>query len=265
MERKLGINANCLHDLTELEALPLIKEAGFENFFTGAYRREDVAVLKETADKLDLTYEFIHAPFRGINEMWMPGMGYLTMYNAMKESIDAAALYQIPYVITHVSSGWTPPEITDMGLARYDDLVIYAKEKGVIVAFENLRMVGNLSYFSDRYAGMDNVRFCFDVGHENCYTKTVKWLDIFTNRVCCTHIHDNMGRPLYDKTGDPDTHLLPFDGNCDYAEMMRKLDFYGYTGSLTLEVGQHVPAYQKLSPKEFLATCYERLTKIAKM
>ena len=266
MERKLGINAGCLADVTELDALEKIKAAGFETFFTGSFRRDGgVPKIKKRADELGLIYEFIHAPFRGINEMWMPGLGYLTMFNAMKESIDAAAENGIPIVITHVSSGWTPPQVNDLGLSRYDDIVLYAKDRGVTVAFENLRMLGNLACLVDRYEQMDNVKFCFDCGHEHCYTKTVKWMDIFTTKTCCTHIHDNMGRPFEDKTNDYDSHMLPFDGTYDYEQMMRKLDEYGYSGSLMLEVGQNRPEYRAMSHEDFLATCYERIKKISMM
>ena len=266
MERKLGINAECLKGVSEFDALPLIKAAGFDTFFTGAYRRDgSVSKIRKRADELGLTYEFIHAPFAGINEMWMPGLGYLTMFNAMKESIDSAAENDIPMVITHVSSGWNPPQVNDLGLSRYDEIVLYAKERGVTVAFENLRLVGNLACLVDRYEKMDNVKYCFDCGHEHCYTKTIKWMDIFTTKTCCTHIHDNMGRPFDDKVNDYDAHLLPFDGTYDYEQMMRKLDEYGYTGSLMLEVTQYRPQYEQMSHEDFLATCYERIKKISMM
>ncbi|MBQ8388911.1 MAG: sugar phosphate isomerase/epimerase [Clostridia bacterium] len=266
MKRKLGINASCLRGISQLDALSMIKAAGFDTFFTGHFESsEEVGAIKKKADELGLVYEFIHAPFNGINEMWMPGLGYLTMFDAMKQSIDHAAEHGVPAVITHVSSGWTPPQVNDLGLSRYDDIVLYAKDRGVTVAFENLRLLGNLAVLVDRYEHMDNVRFCFDCGHEHCYTKTVKWLDIFTNKVCCTHIHDNMGRPFDDKTNDYDSHMLPFDGTYDYEQMMRKLDEYGYAGPLTLEVGQNRPDYQAMSPEAFLATCYERIKKISEM
>lgn len=266
MKRKLGINAFCLNGIGEVEALPLIKEAGFETFFTAAEAREDVAAVQKRARELSLECEFIHAPFRHINEMWMPGMGYLEVFDYMKESIDAAAENGIPAVITHVSSGWRAPQVNDLGLLRYDELVLYARERGVVLAFENLRMLGNLACLVDRYEHMDNVRFCFDCGHEHCYTKTVSLMDVFTTRVCCTHIHDNFGRALEDKTSDPDLHLLPFDGNYDYKGMMRKLDEYGYTGSLMLEVMQdRSDAYGAMSPEAFLATCYERIKRISEM
>ena len=265
MNRKLGIIANCLRGVSAVDALEKIKAAGFETFFTDNYKDADVAEIKKRADELGLEYEFIHAPFHNINQMWMPGMGYLEVFDYMKESIDSAAKHGIPYVITHVSSGWKAPQVNDLGLARYDELVVYARDRGVILAFENLRLLGNLACLVDRYEGLDCVRFCFDCGHEHCYTKTVSLLDVFTDRVCCTHIHDNMGRPFEDKVNDFDTHLLPFDGTYDYKKMMQKLDEYGYTGSLMLEVGQTREEYAKLSHEEFLATCYERIKRISQM
>jgi sugar phosphate isomerase/epimerase len=47
--------------------------------------------------------------------------------------------------------------------------------------------------------------------------------------------------------------------------MMKKLDEYGYTGSLMLEVSQNREEYIKMTHEAFLATCYERILKISKM
>ena len=267
MKRKLGINVDCLRGIkTDLETLEIAHELGFEAFFVGARRLEEIAALKKRGDELGMDFEFIHAPFGGINEMWMPGMGYLTMFNAMKETIDTAAACGIPTVITHVSSGWTPPQVNDLGFSRYDDIVLYAKEKGVTIAFENLRMLGNLAVMVDRYEKMDNVMYCYDCGHEHCYTKTVSWLDIFTTRLLCTHIHDNPGRPFEDKVNDYDYHWLPFDGSVNYERMMRKLDEYGYKGSLMLEMNIHVrPEYKEMGCEAFMKAAFDRIKKISEM
>ena len=265
MKRKLGIIACCLDGVSEVDALEKIKAAGFESIFTSAYKDAEVREIKKKADELGLTCEFIHAPFHHINEMWTPGIGYVEVFDYMKESIDTAAKNGIPTVITHVSSGWNPPAVNDLGLARYDELVLYARERGVVLAFENLRLLGNLACLVDRYEKLDNVKFCFDCGHEHCYTKTVSLMDVFTTRVICTHIHDNHGRALEDKTTDGDEHLLPFDGTYDYEKMMRKLDEYGYSGTLMLEVFQNTETYKSMGHEAFLATCYERIKKISQM
>lgn len=265
IKRKFGINANCLKGYSELDSLELIKKAGFDSVFIIAYKNDEVAAVKQRADELGLVVEFIHAPFDGINNMWLPGVGYLDIFEKMKESIDSAASNGIEGVVVHVSSGWQAPAVNDLGFARYDELVIHAKEKGVKLVFENLRVTGNLACLVDRYEKLPHVMFCYDVGHEHCYTKTVRWMDIFTTRLFCTHIHDNPGRPFEDKVNDFDWHQLPFDGTCDYAHMMSDLDKYGYAGRLTLEVTQYKPEYEHWTAEEFLATCYERIEKISKM
>ena len=166
-------------------------------------------------------------------------------------------------VICHISASWFPPEICDIGLERYDRLVEYAGGKGVKIAFENLRKIGNVAYFADRYEGADNVVFCYDCGHEHCYTQTVCFPDIFRDRMAYTHIHDNFGRSKDDYYGDPDLHLMPFDGEIDYSRVVRKLDEYGYEGSLTLEVSNSV--YPDESRESFIARAYDAIIRISHM
>lgn len=260
MNRKVGIVVGCLGGEIPLTTqLEMMKETGFETFFSGLCSLETTAAMKEKATALGMTFETIHAPFSGINNMWIPGLDYLTVYNGIKRSIDNAAACGIPAIVLHVSSGWYPPGISDLGLARYDELVFYAAERGVTVAFENLRCVGNLAYFTDRYEKLDNVRFCYDFGHEHCYTVTVPWMDIFRDKLICTHIHDNYGC-TDGKNSDPDIHLLPFEGNTDYQRCVDKLDEYGYQGPLTLEVTN--ARHKDLAPEAFLKTCYERVQRI---
>ena len=265
MQRKIGINTDCLRGETdELTVLSMAHEIGFECFTTSAFTLPEVAALKNRADALGMDFPFLHAPYRGINAMWLEGDGHLPLYEGMVTAIDSAAACGVSAVITHVSSGWQAPPVCDLGLSRYDALVAHAEEKGVTLAFENLRMVGNLACLMDRYANRDAVRFCFDCGHEHAYTKTVSWPDIFTDKMVATHIHDNPGRDFYDKESNPDLHWLPFDGTYNYHSMMRRLDAYGYAGPLVLEVFRSMREdYMALSDKAFLETAYERIKRIS--
>ena len=58
-------------------------------------------------------------------------------------------------------------------------------------------------------------------------------------------------------------HWLPFKGDVDYEDMMKKLNKYGYEGSLILEVSKS--SKSELTHEEWLADCYERAKKISEM
>ena len=187
------------------------------------------------------------------------------IFRNLLQSVETASDNGIPILVTHISSTWKPPEINPVGQARFDRLVEHAKEKNVMIAFENLRVVGNVAYFGDRYYDEKHVRFCYDCGHEHCFTRTVPWMDMFGDRVAITHIHDNFGIGK-ERVDGTDLHLLPFDGNFDYARMMRKLDEYEYTGTLMLEVGNDSREdYGKLTPEEFVNTAFERVKRISEL
>lgn len=262
IKRKLGINAEFCDQLASIDALDLIAKAGFEATFTLECDTHKVALIKEKADKLELEFDILHAPFAKINDMWTsPDLP--ESYHKMIETIDAAAENRISTVIIHISGGWNPPQINDLGLSRFDSLVDYAKERGVTLAFENLMVVGNVAYFTDRYRDRDNVGFCFDAGHEHCNTKTVSWLDIFCERTIATHIHDNFSRGE-DRVPGIDLHRLPLDGTYDYKAMMQRLNKYSYKGTLMLEVFMHrSEEYLKMTPSEFLDLAYSRIKTVS--
>lgn len=272
MERRLGVQSTCLVGIPEVEALKYIKDAGFDCFFTGRYKLDTVAELKNEADKLGLDFEFIHAKWNYadalggrfyMNDFWKPGLAYLPLFDATIEALDSAAACGIPGICQHVTAGWVAPPATDLGFERFDRLVEHAVKKGVKLTFENLRNFGLLAALLERYDRVPEVGFCYDNGHEHCYTETVPFLDLWGKRTYFTHLHDNYGRDKEDPAKDADYHLLPYDGNFDYGAMIEKMDKYGYQGALTLEVGQR-KEYQHMSPEEFLAMLYERTVRLSK-
>ncbi|MBR4910961.1 MAG: sugar phosphate isomerase/epimerase [Clostridia bacterium] len=263
MERKFGIELECLKykDIECGVLLKMIKEAGFDSVFSNKFEPAEVAEIKEKAEKAGLGVDFLHAPFRGVNDFWCPGLDYLPLKKNIVKSINSAADNAIPIVVMHVDSGWNPPKICDIGLNRFDELVEYADAKGVKIAFENIRNFGTLSAMMQRYRGIDTVGYCYDCGHEHCYTETVRFTDLFGSVILCTHIHDNMGK---DGRPDPDDHLMMFDGNIDYADMMARLNAVGYKGTLTVELEKD-DRYAHMTDEEYIKTAYERIVKISKL
>ena len=206
--------------------------------------------------------ETLHAPFDGINDMWGEDMekGEI-MLNRFKNSIDKCEKYNIPVTIVHVSSGRPMPDITPIGVERYASLFSYAGEKGVKIALENLRYSENLSYFLDRFS---QPGFCWDVGHENCFTDNIKFMELFGNRLCALHIHDN--RCIKDR----DDHLIPFDANIDFDYVAQAIADSGYNGTVMLEIGKSVTVdgkqvYGNLSDEEYIEKAAASAKKLSDM
>lgn len=263
MRRKLGINIDCITNQDPVETLIKAKEIGFHSFFTLLCSFEKTMEIKAKADEIGMKYEFIHAPFEKVNDMWSKEEIQCLPYDNYIKSIDVASKAKVPAIIMHLSSGWDIPEICYKGLERFDKVVKHAKEKGVIIAIENLRLKENFAYMMDRYEKEENVKFCYDVGHEHCYTPMVDVMDICGERAIFTHVHDNRGRDKNDWYANYDEHKLPFDGSIDYKHVVEKLDQYNYTGPIMLEVFNKV--YPEMSDDEFLQTAYNRAVKIEKL
>jgi len=262
MKRKIGINADCIRGGFTYGNIKKLRDAGFEHYFIGDLSGS-FGKYRDIGESVGMSFDSIHAPFKDINQMWLEGDGYRQIFGRMKLAIDTAANHSVPYVVIHISSGWEPPETNELGFSRYDQLVNYAEEKRVTVAFENLRTKTHLLEVIERYKDRKYVRFCYDCGHEHCYTQGIDWIKEFGDKLACVHIHDNFG---YDRSTDPDAHLIPFDGNIDYADMVRRLDSVGYTGPIMLEVfNSSKPEYAAMTEDEFFALCAERAKRIADM
>ena len=117
----------------------------------------------------------------------------------------------------------------------------------------------NLRYFFDRY---DHPVFCWDTGHENCYTDGIKHMELFGDRLGALHIHDN--RCVWDS----DDHILPYDGAIDFDKVARYIAKSGYEGTVMLEVcrnpvidGKNV--YEALTDEEYVERATSAVKKIA--
>lgn len=192
-----------------------------------------------------ITCDNLHAPYKNINHMWGEDEEAGTeMLRQLTDSVDKCAQYGIPATIVHLSSGRPMPEITPIGLKRYETLFAYAKQKGVKVALENLRYAENLAYFMENYP---DCVYCWDCGHEYAYTHE-KYLPKYGHRLAALHLHDN-------RCGvDTDDHLLPFEGNIPMEQVAQDLANSGYQGTLMLEIGRLIATktYDDMPEEEFM-------------
>ena len=264
-KRELGLNCCCRSGVDRLTVLEWIKAAGFTHTFSHSYRAEEVRALKNKAYSLGLQFDFLHAPTFDLNNIWLNGDAFLTLQNALEECIDSAAETAIPVVVMHVSAGKNPPQICDVGLKRFDALVDRAARKNIKIAFENMRKFGNHAYIMERYETAPNVGFCYDLGHENCFTPNVPYLDLYGKRLLCTHVHDNFGVPTEPDVWD-DLHLLPFDGDLNFKAKLQKLDECGFSGCLMLELkDKYRPAYKDMQAEAFIFEAFQRAKRLLEL
>ncbi|MBR2353511.1 MAG: sugar phosphate isomerase/epimerase [Clostridia bacterium] len=243
--RKIGMNVFLRY--TDDAYVSYMKELGFEAAFTASVK--DPAEQARIADlfaRHGLSYDFLHAPFTLINDMWLDNENGEIMLADLLESVDRCSEVGVPVDVIHLSAKDTPPSVSDIGRRRYHTLVDYAAKKGVKLAFENLRKLYNVAWAMEEFRDADHVGFCWDCGHENCFTKNVEFMTLYGDRLLCTHIHDNRGLQGLDD------HMIPFDGNLNFNRFAEHIRASGYQGALMMEIAERMPCYEEMSREAYL-------------
>ena len=228
-----------------------LKENGFDATFVDL-ENERLGEILSVLKKYDIVCENCHAPFNGINEMWRVGESGDKMLERLLNCVDECAHYGIPTLVVHLSSGQYPPRINDIGIGRYDRLMQYATEKGVVIAYENIRRLDNVAFAMENYP---QAGFCWDVGHEACYMNGTAFMPLFGKRIVALHLHNNTG--IYDE----DLHRLPYDGVIDMDRTAKHLADSNYGGAVMLEVTMRTAGIA--SPDEFYPKAYAAAKRFA--
>lgn len=117
-----------------------IKDAGFTHAFLWWDQNDpDRFVQPEYMRRRGLVIETAHLQFAGINDMWLDNASGAALAEAFLKSIDESRDCGIPTVILHLTSGFNPPPVSEIGTRRFRAICERAEKYGVAVAFENLR------------------------------------------------------------------------------------------------------------------------------
>lgn len=259
----------CSKRFGDEKALQLIKDAGFDGFdytmdaaydilFNDGYI-EHVKKIKKLSDEIGLPCLQAHAPsplMRTIQDV-------LPLTDIFLRSIEIASMLECKYLVVHPGAFLTAEENK---IHIYDKLLPYAKEKGVIIATENMfkwkdatetetvpASCGTAKDFAYHMQVIKHENFCacMDIGHAemvNC-EGAVKIIKALGNNIGCLHVHDN---DLFD-----DCHTFPFVGNVNWKEVTKALKDIGYKGNLTFEAD----AFMKNYPDELIPACLSLLEK----
>ncbi len=258
--RKIGISVLPARGETKEQYYNMIRDAGFEVVFTDYKEGRTARERCEEALHYGMELDNIHAPFDRINDIWVEGKAGEVMLERLLDCVDCCKEYGVSKTVVHLSSKVDAPYINDLGHARFDRLVDRAVAQNVQIAFENQRKLANLAFAMEIYKDVPQVGFCWDTGHEYCFTPGWEFMPLFGDRLICVHLQDN--HAVY----DGDQHLIPFDGKVDFEKAARYIKNSPYEGPIMLEVFRRPEAvtgyagYEELSSEEY----YQRAAAAAK-
>lgn len=237
------------YDVSFEERYRLIKKAGFDcvmlwwsdKFGRGEGYQKDVRFARDAG----LLVENIHAPVHEQNSLSLDNLEGKSVFQSYLQGVTDCSKNGIATMVVHLPDDTYP--LNDIGMERLRALIFEAENKGIQIAFENLRNLNNLTLvlhtFDSKYVG-----YCYDSCHHKNYAPNDDLLKCFGKRLMALHLQDNGGRH--------NQHQLPFDGSIDWTGVMADISRTGYKGATSLEPMNW--DYEQLSIQQFLSLAYQK-------
>ena len=254
--KKFGVSTHLYHEL-KLEKAHLLEIAanGFEAVELFATRshfdyHDDAAIqlLKDWLTEATLELHSVHAP---ITDIFANGRGQHIFSTATRDTearketlheiaaaLKIANVVPFKYLVVHlgVPLAWGHPgpdeNHREAAIRSVEEIHGLAEATAVKVALE---VMGNtistapdlVDIIERSFEGAD-IGICMDVGHAHMLGDTAEAIETASEYLVTTHIHDNRRQS--------DDHLVPFQGNINWAATIMALEKIGYDGVLMYEV-----------------------------
>jgi sugar phosphate isomerase/epimerase len=253
--KKFGVSTHLFHE-RKLEQAHLVEIAanGFEAVELFATRshfdyhdQSAVQSFKEWLADADLGLNSVHAP---ITNVFADGRVQRTFSTAtrdaearkatlheMQAALNIAKVVPFKYLVVHlgVPAAWNPgPDDNnrDAAIRSIEEIHGMAEAVGVKVALEvmgnELSTAPDLIEIIERSFEGADLGICMDVGHAHILGDTAEAIETASEYLVTTHIHDNRRQS--------DDHLVPFQGNINWAATVMAFEKIGYDGVLMYEV-----------------------------
>lgn len=273
-KQKIGISFENHYHMPIREILQIIKNVGFDAISPAWKSESELAEIFNIADELGLELQSLHAPFRKAADMWSHEEHvFEPAKKELLDAIDACVKFHIPIAVVHTWIGFNYRfDENNLNYGNFEEIVRYAEERGVKIAFENTEGIEYLFSLMEHFKDNDTVGFCWDSGHAICYNYSEDLLGKFGDRLIMTHLNDNLGISRFDGEiyWTDDLHLLPFDGVADWDDHIRRLKMARHLPILNFELSIHSKpnrhendAYVKMTPVQYFTEAYMRACKIA--
>ena len=253
---KIGIYYDFNEAADNLERLKQIAAIGFTHaplWIGGKIDSAAKSKLPGQVQQAGMEVDNIHADFGGASALWLDTLEWEDVAEEYFGYMDLCSNNQVPIMIVHLTDPGRFPPPNQLGVDRMKRFVERAEKKNVSIALENLENHHYLRHLFDRIYS-DNLGFCYDSGHENCWTNGENLLERYGGLLMALHLHDN--------DGSGDQHKLPGDGTVNWIQVAIHLRQCKFTGPIVLEV-QKGADYQGISEEKFLQLAYKQVHTIA--
>ena len=265
MKRKLCLAANDSFGMSIPEQIALFGEIGFDAFFVRW--SDQLGVWRDAADRVGLEFQSVHAQNDMTQFLWERSEGSEILVRDWIRCVEDCARIGVPIMVLHPFRGiGKEAEPTPQGVENFKHVVDAAVRHGIKLAVENCEGVQYLSALLNAFPDCENVAFCWDTGHEQCYNRGLDVMALHGERLICTHLNDNFGvtSPQGVITNKDDLHLLPFDGCVDWQGVAARLNAVGFGDTLSFELKRSA-RYAYLSAREYATEAYLRAQRLLEL
>lgn len=243
----------------ERKAIEILAEAGFDAIdytftpwmergempWNGDGYKEYAKEVMLMADDNGIYFNQAHAPFI-FHTDYLPNWDREIMPMQIR-CMESCALLGIPHMVVHpvhhLPYRANKKTIWELNTEYYQLLQPYAKQFSVKVSLENMfgedkrrgcfceDMFSNPAEYAEFFDMLDDSEAftcCVDTGHSGIVGENAgETIRILGKRVHALHLNDNKFRD--------DGHLIPFQGDIDWEDVMKALAEVGYDGDFTFE------------------------------
>lgn len=244
------------YSLKHSDTPKMIKNHGFDCIITIAdknlnWQNGSIKQQVKNCKKNNLELSSLHMTYFGkdLKKFWTQSKdGDILEKNLIKD-VKTAHKYGFNCVVVHLEGG--PNQI---GYDRIKRVLKYCEKYKIPLALENIGKFKTLKATFDNVKS-DYLKFCFDIGHQNCLEPQIDNLSYFGNKLIALHLHSNMG--------NADEHTLNKYGNIDWDSFARRLAKINPTINLDYEIVMCTRHCEK--PEDVLSEVYKQACELEKM
>ena len=228
-----------------------IKNHGFDCVITIADKNLDwkngtIRRQVKNCKKNNLKLSSLHMSYFGkdLTKFWEEGRYGDRLEKNLVKDVKIAHKYGFNSVVVHLKG---EPNI--IGFERIKRVLAYCEKYNIPLALENI------GHFKTLKATFDNIKseylkFCFDIGHQNCYEPEIDNLEYFGDKLIALHLHSNMGKR--------DEHTLNKYGNVDWENFAKRLSKLNPDINLDYEIlmhTRHCEYYEEVLSEVYTQAC----------